>query len=163
MLIFDSESQPIIINSLSGPMVSSHMWVLDLNLLDFTLAPILMLEEVVCPSVEVLINGFQFILPASWFVMVYDKETAQLDVVALADAAGKQFTALMYGPKMSAIAPATITVTNYFSEHKNTGPGLNKQQMLCHPVGPNEWIVISPSDCYNKYLKDIIVGDLIGH
>jgi hypothetical protein len=162
MLIFDGNSQPIILDSIHGPTVTEHMWVLDLSMLDFTLAPLLMLEEVVCPSIRILVKGFEFTLPANWNVLVYDRETAQLDVVELAETAGREFTALTYGPKKSSVSPAIITVTNYFVENKNIGPSLNKHQMLCHPIGPDEWICVSPSDTYNKYLKDIIVGDLIG-
>lgn len=162
MLIFDGNSQPIILDSIYGPTVTEHMWVLDLSVLDFTLAPLLMLEEVVCPSVQIMVKGFEFILPASWNVLVYDRESAQLDVVQLAETAGREFTAMTYGPKKSAVSPAIITVTNYFVEYKNVGPSLSKHQMLCHPIGPDEWISVSSSDTYNKYLKDIIVGDLIG-
>ena len=163
MLIYDGNSQPIILDSIHGPTVTEHMWVLDLNMLDFTLAPLTMLEEVTCPSIQLLVKGFEFILPANWNVLVYDRETAQLDVVELAETAGREFTALTYGPKKSAPSPAIVTVTNYFVERRNVGPSLNKHQMLCHPIGPDEWISVAPSDCYNKYLKDIIVGDLISY
>jgi hypothetical protein len=163
MLIFDGESQPIILDSINGPTVSEYMWVLDLTQKDFMLAELTMLEEVVCPSIQLMVRGFQFILPANWNILVYDRDTAQLDVVELADAAGREFTAMAYGPTKTKPDPALITVTNYFVEYKNIGPSLFKHQMLCHPVGPDEWVCVSPSDTYNKYLKDIIVGDLIGY
>lgn len=163
MLIFDETNHPIIMDSIHGPTVSAHMWVLDLTMMDFTLAPIVMLEETVCPSIQLRVNGFEFILPANWNILVYDQETAQLDVVELSEAAGREFTALVYGPKAGRPTPATISVTNYFVEYKNVGPSLNKHQMLCHPIGPQEWISVSPSDTYNKYLKDNIVGDLVGY
>lgn len=162
MLIFDGNSQPVILDSIHGPTVSEHMWVLDLSMLDFTIAPLQMLEEVICPSIRVMIRGFEFTLPANWNILVYDRDTAQLDVVELAETAGREFTAMVYGPNKSAPSAAIITVTNYFVEHKNVGPSLNKHQMLCHPIGPDEWVSVSPSDCYNKYLKDISVGNLIG-
>lgn len=161
MLIFDGNSQPIIVDSIHGPTVAEHMWVLDLSALDFMLAPIVMLEEAHCPTVQVMVRGFQFLLPADWNVLVYDRETAQLDVVELSEAAGREFTALTYGPKKASPSPAVVTITDYHAERKNVNPSLNKHQMLCHPIGPDEWICVSPSDCYNKYLKDIIVGDLI--
>lgn len=161
MLIFDGDSAPIILDSIHGPTMSEYMWVLDLAMRDFTLAPLLMLEEVVCPTIQLRIKGFEFLLPANWNILVYDRDTAQLDAVELADCAGHEFTAMVYGPAMSAPSPALVTVTNYFVEHKNVGPSLNKHQMLCHPINNNEWVSVSPSDTYNKYLKDIIVGDLI--
>lgn len=161
MLIFDANNKPIILESIHVPIITDHMWVLDLNILDFKLAPLTILEEVVCPSLQIQINGFEFILPASWNILVYDRDTSQLDVVELAATAGKEFTALVYGPKRTSPLPAIISVTNYYLEQKNVGPFLNKYQMLCHPIGPGEWVCVSPSDTYNKYLKDCVVGDII--
>lgn len=161
MLIFDDNSNPLLIENLHGPTAASYMWVLDLSMPDFTMSPLTMLEETICPSIELMIKGFQFILPANWNILVYDRETAQLDVVELAEAAGREFTAFTYGPLKTAPSPALITVTNYFIEHKNVGPSLNKHQMLCHPIDRDEWVCVSPSDTYNKYLKNIIVGDLL--
>lgn len=161
MLIFDGNSQPLVIDNIHGPTTTDYLWVLDLNDTDFTMAPLTMLEEVVCPSIQLLINGFEFILPANWNILVYDRETAQLDVVELSEAAGREFTAFTYGPSKSQPSPAIITVTNYHIEYKNVGPSLNKHQMLCHPISMNEWVCVSPSDTYNKYLKNIIVGDLL--
>jgi hypothetical protein len=161
MLIFDGDSNPLILEDIYTPTIADHFWVLDLTLLDFTLAPLVSWEEVVCPTLVLSVNGFNFCLPANWNVLVYDKETSQLDVVELSEACGREFTALGYGPKHSRQVPITITVINYYVEHKNVGPLLNKQQMLCHPVGPNEWINVAPSDAYNKYLKELTVGDII--
>lgn len=162
MLIFDDNNAPILIDSIHTPLTTSHMWVLDLNILDFTLAPILAIEEISWPSIQIVIRGFEFILPATWNILVCDHETSQLDVVELKDVAGKEFTALVHGPRKATPISSSITVTNYYSEHKNIAPSLNKHQMLCHPIGPDEWINVASSDVYNKYLKDLIVGDLIG-
>lgn len=161
MLIFDADNNPIILDNIHVPTLSDHLWVLDLSIMDFTLAPLLILEETVCPSLQVRINGFDFVLPASWNILVYDKDTSQLDVIEIAESAGKEFTSLVYGPKKSAIMPGVISIINYYPEFKNVGPSLNKHQMLCHPIGPGEWVCVSPSDTYNKYLKDCIVGDII--
>lgn len=161
MLIFDDNSQPIILDNIYGPTPTEYMWVLDLAQRDFMLSSLDMLEETVCPTLTVLIRGFELALPANWNILVYDRETAQLDVVSLSEAAGREFTAFTYGPRRSKPTPELITVTNYFPERTNVGPTLNKHQMLCHPVGPEDWVCVSPSDSFNKYLKDIIVGDLI--
>lgn len=163
MYLFDGNSKPIIIDNIFGPIVSEYMWILDLELKDFKLTQITVLEEIICPSFELQILGTRIILPATWYVLVYDPETSQLDVVQIADTAGREFTAFVYGPTLTHPLAGRITVTDYFIEHKNVGPLLNKGQMLCHPIGPNEWINVSPSDSYNKYLKDNIVGDLLGY
>ena len=162
MIIFDEHNHPIILDSIYGPTVTEFMWVLDLSIMDFTLAPLLMLEETICPSMQLCIQGFEFVLPASWSILVYDQETSQLDVVEVSEVAGREFTAFVYGPVSNRPTPASVIATNYYVEYKNIGPSLNKHQMLCHPIGPTEWICVSPSDSYNKYLKDKIVGDLLG-
>lgn len=161
MLIFNEYSHPTIIDNIHGPTVSEYAWVLDLVQLDFMLTPIVMLEEVICPSVQLLVNGFEFLLPANWNILVYDRETVQLDVIELSETAGRQFTAFTYGPTKSHPQPMLVTITDYKIEHKNVSPSLNKHQLLCHPVGPEEWVCVGPSDVYNKYLKDITIGDLL--
>lgn len=161
MLIFDTNSNPIILDSIHVPTLTDHFWVLDLPMLDFTLAPLVSLEEIVCPTLELLINGFRFHLPANWNILVYDRETAQVDVVPISESAGREFTAFVYGPKQTQPSPSLITIIDYSVESKNVGPLLNKQQMLCHPISATEWVTVSPADAYNKYLKDKTVGDLI--
>lgn len=161
MLIFDDTSSTILIDDIYSPTLTEHVWVLDLEMMDYTLAPLLLMEEITCPSITLEVFGYAFILPANWYVLIYDTETTQLDTVCVADLAGREFTALSYGPHRSSVISAKITVVDYSSNHKNVGPSLNKHQMLCHPVAPNLWINISSTDPYNKYLRDTVVGDLI--
>jgi len=163
MLIFDETNRPIILDNINGPTVSEYIWILDLMMMDFTLTPLTMLEEVTCPAMQLRIAGFEFILPAFWNILVYDQDTSQIDVVEISDTAGREFTALVYGPQSRRPIPHTIMVTNYFVQHVSVGPSLNKHQLLCHPIGPTEWVSVGPSDCFNKYLRDKIVGDLIGY
>ncbi len=161
MLLFDDQTNPVIIDSIHTPTTCDHMWVLDLTMLDYTLAPLNVFEEIICDSLQVCINGFEFVVPAMWNILVFDRDTSQLDVIEIRRAIGREFTALVYGTNMMTVQPATISVTNLLPDFKNVAPALNKHQMLCHPIGPNEWVNIAPSDGYNKYLKDCIVGDII--
>lgn len=162
MLVFDGQSRPMILDSIYTPTSVEFVWVLDLNLMDFTMTELTILEETISPSIEIQVGGFSFVLPASWNILVYDRDTSQVDVVSIAETAGREFTAFTYGPKAAKPVPRVITATNYLPAHVNVGPSLNKHQMLCHPIGPDEWVVVSGSDGYNKYLKNCVVGDLIG-
>lgn len=161
MLVFDGDSKPTILDSIHTPTAVDHIWVLDLAMMDFTMTELVVLEEVVCPTMEVEIGGFRFLLPAFWNIVVYDRDTSQLDVVKVSEAAGRDFTAFVYGPNKAKPTPKPISVTNYLAGYPNVTPSLNKHQMLCHPIGPDEWVVISGSDRYNKYLKDTVVGDIV--
>jgi hypothetical protein len=163
MLIFDENTNPVIIDSIHSPIQTDHLWVLDLSIMDYTLAPLVMLEEVICPSMQIQIQGFEFVLPANWNILVYDSDTSQLDVIELSQTAGREFTALVYGPAKPYPTPSTIVVTNYFIEYKNIGPSLNKHQMLCHAIDKDAWCSVGPSDNFNKYLKDKTIGDLMGN
>jgi len=60
MLIFDESNNAIMLDSIQGPVLSQYMYVLDLNMMDFTLAPLLVFEEVICPTITLQIRGFRF-------------------------------------------------------------------------------------------------------
>lgn len=161
MLVFDNDNEAVVLESIYTPTDTEHVWVLDLIMMDYTLAPLLVLEEVISPSIELLIAGFSFVLPTNWNILVVDTETMQIDVVEISELAGKEFVALVYGPEQKRIETEIITVTNYHPNYVNVGPSLNKHQMLCHPISPELWINIAPSDSYNKYLKNKTAGDII--
>ena len=137
------------------------MWVLDLCAMDFMLAPIQILEEITSSSVALNVRGFTFVLPSHWFMLIYDRETMQLDVVKTSDLAGSEFNALVYGPAKSKPESAVVRVVDYLPQYSNIGPMLNKHQMLCHPIDPTCWVTIAPSDVFNKSLKNAVVGDII--
>ena len=161
MLIYDERTQPIMIENIHTPLPSTHMWVLDLDIMDFTLSPITILEEVTCPTFIINILGFEFPLPVNWYVIVYDTDTTQVDVVRVSEIAGHPHTMMGGGPDVSRVFPVSATVDRYLPRFKNVSPTLNKHQMLCHPVAPGYWISVAPTDSYNKYLKDKIVGDFL--
>ena len=164
MLIFDEHEQTIILDNIYTPTPVDYMWVLDLAIMDFTLTPLLVLEEIVCPSINLRIRGFDFWLPSNWNILIFSEETLQLDVIEISELAGREFTAFVYDVANSNkinYHPGICTVLDYAPERSHTGPQLNKHQMLCHPIGPKEWINITPSDTYNKYLKELVIGNIL--
>lgn len=160
MLIFDEQVRPIVLESIYSPTITDCFWVLDLQLMDFKLTTLNILEQLDRPTFIVSIEGFEFPLPASWHILVVDEDSQVLDVIELAEAAGRSFKSFVYGPSMSMIRMPEISVKQWFPSFPNIAPVLNKHQMLCHPVSPGSWVCISPSDTYNKYLKDKVSGDL---
>lgn len=161
MLIFDHNTNAVILDSIQTPTPTDTFWVLDLSMQDFTLAPLVTLEEIVGPTMELMIYGFRFVLPTSWNILVCDEETMQLDVIEIADIAGKDFTAHVYGDHHKMAEIAAIMTTDYHTNSVNVAPSLSKNQMLCHPIAPNTWVNVSPSDVYNKHLKGMVSGDII--
>lgn len=161
MLILDEHNKSIIIDTLYDPIVSDYMWVLDLAMMDFTLAPIKMLEEVVSSTMTLEIAGYEFKIPSYWYMLVYDEITTQLDSVSVSDLTTNSYTALVYGPDMHVPEAQPVNVVNYDVTSTNVYPTFNRHLMMCHPISANKWINISFSDSYNRFLRDKYVSDLI--
>ena len=169
MVISDENSFPILIDSIDTGTTTNYFWVLQLSLqdeMDFTLQPLEMFEEQTTASLEfqVSVNGEEEYLveaPANWNILVYSEETGQLDVAEISDLTRSKFTAVVYIHEKSKIVPGNIRVIDYHSESYIRNPSLNKHTMLCHHVGPKGWVCLAPTDNYNKYLKDCLMGDLI--
>lgn len=161
MLIRDENDHTIVVESLLDPLVSEYFWILDLNLMDFTLSKIVTLEEITCTTLQLDINGFRFHVPANWNMLIYSTETQQLDVVEMGELAGRDFHSFVYGPNKRIPEGYIVKVVDYSPKHVNVVPGLSRHQMLCHPISDDEWVNIAPSDTYNRYLRNMVVGDLI--
>ena len=150
----------MILDSINSPVLSDSFWCFDAADQDFCLAPLNILEEITAPTFTVKIGTFSFDVPASWHILIYDPDTMQIDTISLQTAAGKEFTAFIYGPQINHHSGNAITVTDYKHISKNVAPLMNKHQMMCHPVSPNQWVCISPHDV-QKHLKYVFVGNLL--
>jgi hypothetical protein len=162
MIISDENSNPIIIDSINAPIISDYFWVLDLEDKDYRLAKYLVNEEIHSPTLSVSILGYVIDLPTSWNILVFSPETSQLDIVNVSELTRGDFVAVVFDHKKSAVIPGVISVLAYNTYNAVHTPSLSKNEMLCHALGPNYWVSVSSTDSYNKYLKNCIVGDLIG-
>lgn len=161
MLILDENNNTIILNSINDPITTESCWVFDAALLDFKLMKISALEEIVTPAIEIQINNYKFAIPAKWNVMVADLETTQVDCIEAKNLAARDFSALSLGPIALTPQLPVITVTNYYPQYKIVTPVIGKTHMLCHPISPSYWINLSPNELYNKFLKNVLIGDII--
>jgi len=164
MVISDEKSFPILIDNIETPTLTNYFWVLQLALhgeIDFTLQELVMFEEQATPTLEFLIDGYIVEAPTNWNILVYSEETAQVDVAEISDLTRSRFTALVYIHKTGKIIPGPVQVVDYHQEAHISSPALNKHTMLCHHVGPDGWVCIAPTDNYNKYLRNTLVGDLM--
>lgn len=161
MLIMDPDNTTILLEDVAAPLATEYFWVLDLAMKDYTLAPLPVLEMITAKSVEVTIRGYSFVLPGKWNMLVVDPETSQLDYIEIGKLGGKDFHALVHGPRKTMIEHANVITTNYYPTYVTVAPSLSKSQMLCHPIEPDAWVCVAPSDTYNKYLKNCVAGDII--
>ncbi len=164
MVISDENSFPIFIDNIETPTNIKHFWVLQLDLegeSDFTLQELVMFAEQTTPTLEFLIDGFLVEAPTNWNILVFSEETGQIDVAEISDLTRSTFTALVYKHATGKVVPGHVQVIDYHWEAHIKSPALNKHTMLCHHVGPDGWVCLAPTDNYNKYLKDSLIGDLM--
>lgn len=169
MMVLPDWGRPLIIDSLSAPMIATHYWVLSGAMVDFTLAPILYLEETTGPTVRLLIEGSEFDVPSSWHMLITDGETYAVDSVSVTALAGNPFKAVIFTPSDTNVRIADVAVIEYREKSSVIHPLVQKGQMMCHPIGPKTTngktvelcCVIGPYDL-QRHLTDLAVGDLLG-
>lgn len=161
MIIFNEENTPELIDSIHVPLKSEYMWVLTTDTqLDFTLQPIKTIEESHQPCIGLEIQGFQFYVPTSWYILCTDPDTMQLDTIQVGNIAGTNFHAVICGPRTQKITFSSIKAIDYQVELEYISPTYNKRNMICHAINSNAWVSLSIMDLH-KYIKNCYVGDLI--
>lgn len=162
MLISNEDSLPVAISSIDEPMNTDYFWVLDLEDQDFKLSKLIMLEEFHAPTLTLNIGGHSIEVPAEWHILVYSPETASVDMVQTSDLTKSHFSLFLLDHRKNKVIENIVRVTNYSSSAVVRTPNFNKNLMMCHPIGETAWIMIAPTDTYNKYLKDTVtVGNFL--
>jgi len=169
MLCLADYNFPYIIENLTSPIGIRHHWIFSGPMCDFTLAPITYLEETTGAAIKIRINNFEFWVPATWNILVTERETCQLDTVAITNCASIMHTAYCFSPTEMHLRTFDIIVVDYAESKSLVHPMINKGTALVHPTGPilktinqtiQTAIVIGPHDLY-KHLTNKVVGDLI--
>jgi hypothetical protein len=161
MVISDENSYPTMIDSVDTPLSTEFFWVLDLVERDYKLTPLVMNEELRTPTFELSILGYVIEIPTNWNILLYSEETSQLDIAEVSELTRGNFTALGYQHAKDKVVACPVKVINYRPSAMVHTPSLHKTHMLCHALGPALWLAVSPSDNYNKYLKNAVVGDIL--
>lgn len=169
MLILPEYSKPYILDSLTAPVVTKYNWMFNAQTIDFVLNPITYLEETTGAAIKVRINNSEFWVPATWQILVTDKETYQIDTVSIASCASIQHIAFAFAPEEQNLRTLDIMVLDYTENMALVHPMIAKSMALVHPVGPaiggrvdtemHLSVVIGPHDLY-KHLAGKVVGDI---
>lgn len=171
MLILPDYNKPYILDSLTAPVVVKHHWIFHAPLTDFTLSPITYLEETTSAAIKVRINNSEFWVPATWNILVTERETYQLDTVSIQSCASTKHLAFNFSPDEMKLRTLDVMVIDYVDSMSLVHPMINKGTALVHPVGPSPqgWgkqfqlsVVIGPHDLY-KYLQNKVIGDIFSH
>lgn len=169
MLILPEYSKPYILDSLTAPVVIKYNWMFNAQLIDFMLTPITYLEETTGAAVKVRINNSEFWVPATWYILVTDTETYQIDTVSITACASTNHIAFSFSPEEQNLRTLDIRVLDYCDSMSLVHPMIAKGQAMVHPVGPAPWskngeeehvsVVIGPHDLY-KHIGGKVVGDI---
>lgn len=167
MLICPDWNKPLIIENLNSPMVATHFWTFSGPMCDYCLSPITYLEETNGPIITVKINEIEFNIPTSWFILVADPDTYQLDTIPIGSCSSTLYHAVAMSPDDSRYRLLPITVTNFLSSGECVHPMMQKGHAMQHPVGlayahekcVNLTVTIGPFDLY-KYIENLAVGDI---
>lgn len=167
MLICPEWNRPLIIDSLTTPLVAKHFWTFSGPMQDYTLSTIAFLEETTGPAIRISVNEIEFDVPVTWHVMVTDPSTYQLDTVPISSCISGETFAVAMSPDDSRYRVLPIKVIDFVDEAACIHPMLNKGHGLQHPVGIvnlyekaiNVTITIGPYDLY-KYIEGLAVGDI---
>ena len=162
MVISDDSYFPILVDNIEVPMKTDMFWTLSLEHRDFMLTPLYMFEELTTPVMVMNILGYAVEVPTNWHILIFSEETSQLDIVEISKVSRGYFTAMVFNHKTNRVIPGPVSVIGYEPAYKIQTVSLHKNSMLCHALGEDHWICLSPSDNYNKYLKNSVIGDLTG-
>jgi len=161
MIILDEHNHPIILDNIDIPFPVSHFWALDLEMMDFTLKELVLSEELTTETLTIIVNDYVVEAPADWNILIYSPETSELDVVEFSDLSKHDYSAFSYNHKSHKLMENIVRVVNYDELTTVHTPSLIKNTMLCHPLGSDMWVCIAPTDSYNKYIKGMVIGDLL--
>ena len=161
MVIADENSYPILIDSVDTPISTDYFWVLDLAERDFKLNPLFTLEEFWTPVIEFNVLNYVLEAPADWNILVYSPETSQVDLVLVSELTKGGYCAFVFDHTRNRVVENKVKVVGYSANRAFHTPSFNKSNMICHPIGPDQWVLLAPADTFNKYIKDTLVGDFL--
>ena len=136
MVILPEYNFPYLIDSVNGPVVPKFSWFYDVEINDFMLKPIRLLEETIGATVSVKINDFILDIPASWNLLVVDDETKMVDTIPITQCSAAGYKAFMMHPDTNDYHVSPITLLDLKMKGSCTHVMIPKMNMMLHPVGP---------------------------
>lgn len=156
------------IDSLTSPVVAKYNWIFDALETDFRLQTITYLEETSGAVLKLRINNSEFWVPATWKILITDRETYQLDTVGIQVCSGVHHVAFAFSPDENRLRTFDIMVVDYKESMQLAHPMINRATALVVPVGPVQinlnkqiqaCVVMGPHDL-SKHLTNKVIGDV---
>jgi hypothetical protein len=169
MQILTEVNKPYIIDSFTAPLGVSHFWTFSGHMMDFKLEELQYLEEIIGQTIRIRVQNLVIDVPASWNIMVVEKETYTIDVIPIAQCASFDQDVLLFSPDDSKLKTAKVQVIDYMPKAACIAPEIPKGSAMIHPTGPElshgrsifYGIVIGGHDLY-RWISQKTVGDILG-
>lgn len=120
---------------MSAPISPKRCWFYDVTVNDFMLNPIRLLEETTGPTVLVSINNYEFLVPASWNLLIVDNETKLVDTVQITQCNSSNYLAFMMHPDEGNYVLSPIKLLDLHMKKSCTHVMIPRMNMLLHPIG----------------------------
>ena len=136
-------------------------WNYDLRQQDYFCTPLTVVIELQSSALTIAVGKTILKLPVDWFVVVCDKMTGSLDTIKVHELTNTSFRLFVSGPTHHTVVETGYRVVDFDQSTTFFHPVLGKHQLLCTEINPGKWILISPNDSYQKYLKNMALADFL--
>jgi hypothetical protein len=123
------------IDDVTTPVIPKYAWFYDVQVNDFLLRPIHMLEETTGPTVTARINGTVISVPASWYILIVDDDTRTVDTVPITQCASSAFKAYLMHPRLNRYEAVAVELMDLDYNGVVVHLAIPRLTMICHPVG----------------------------
>ncbi len=138
-------------------------------MMDFKLEQMQYLEEINGQTVRIRVENLEIDVPASWSILIVDKETYTIDMIPIAQCASFDQDVLLFAPNDSKLKTARVQVIDFKQKSTVIAPEIPKGSAMVHPVcqdvshGVSMYygIVMGGHDLY-RYVGGATVGDILG-
>lgn len=159
MILLNEFDQPTPITTIEDARQLKHFWMYDFQQADFMLTPLTTIVELASSSLSIESCGNSIHLPVDWYAIVCDKMTGSLDTIAVHELTNTNFRLLTTGPSIRTVTEVGYRVVDFAQSRTFFHPSVAKHQLLCVAVSPSYWIMVTPHDSYQRYLKHTHTGD----
>lgn len=168
MEILSEVHRPYRLDSFSESLSITHFWSFSAHMLDFKLSSLEYLEETVGGTVKVQIDNTTVDIPASWHIMIVDKETYMIDMIPITKCASFDTDVFLFSPEDGKLATGKIKILEYNQKGTCFAPEIQKATAMVQSAGQRLFhgrmihygAVIGPYDLH-RWIGNLTVGDIL--
>lgn len=138
-----------------------RFWNYDLRQQDYFCSPLAVAIELQSSALTIAVGKSILTLPVDWYVIVCDKMNGAMDVIKVHELTNTSFKLFVVGPTHHTVSELGYRVVDFSQSNTFFHPVMGKHQMLCTELIPGKWVLVSPSDVYQKYLKNMALADFL--